>query len=81
MAIPYELMSALEVSDVPITDAAGTVCAETIIPYPPGIPLLLKGELITDEAIKLLNALMKSGARFQGGASLDRGLIKVFWTR
>ncbi len=81
LAISYELMSTMDVSDVPITDAAGTVCAETIIPYPPGIPLLLKGELITDVAIKQLNTLIKSGARFQGGASLDRGLMKVFWTR
>ncbi|WP_342433787.1 aminotransferase class I/II-fold pyridoxal phosphate-dependent enzyme [Neobacillus sp. FSL H8-0543] len=81
LAIPYELMFSLEVSDVPITDAVDTVCAETIIPYPPGVPLLLKGELITDIAVKQLNALMKSGARFQGGSSLDRELIKVFWTR
>jgi arginine/lysine/ornithine decarboxylase len=80
LEIPYDLMSELDVCEVSITDAAGTVCAETIIPYPPGIPLLLKGERITNAAIQQLNSLMKSGARFQGGSSLERGLVKVFWT-
>jgi arginine/lysine/ornithine decarboxylase len=81
LAIPFDLMDDLEASDVSISDAAGKVCAETIIPYPPGVPLLLKGEHITVAAIEQLKALMKSGARFQGGSSLDNGLIKVFSTR
>ena len=32
--------------------AAGRISAEVIIPYPPGIPLLIEGELITKEHIK-----------------------------
>ncbi|MDF2856518.1 MAG: arginine decarboxylase [Neobacillus sp.] len=81
LAIPFDLMDELVTSDVSISDTAGKVCAETIIPYPPGVPLLLKGEDITVAAIEQLKSLMKSGARFQGGSSLDKGLIKIFSTR
>jgi arginine/lysine/ornithine decarboxylase len=34
---------------VPIAEAAGRVAAEDITFYPPGIPLILPGELITKE--------------------------------
>ncbi|PAE18595.1 arginine decarboxylase [Bacillus sp. 7504-2] len=62
----------------PIKDSAGFICAETIIPYPPGIPLLLSGEKITVEDVKGLQFLLQSGARFQGGENLEEGKITVF---
>ncbi|GIN64506.1 lysine decarboxylase [Robertmurraya siralis] len=62
----------------PIEDSAGFICAETIIPYPPGIPLLLSGEKITVEDVKGLQFLLQSGARFQGGENLEEGKITVF---
>ncbi len=34
------------------SDALGRISAEVIIPYPPGIPILVEGELITDSHIK-----------------------------
>ena len=45
----------------------GKVAEETIIPYPPGVPLIMKGEMITEEAIKELERLLVLGAKFQGG--------------
>jgi arginine/lysine/ornithine decarboxylase len=80
LAIPYDKMARLEGKPVWITEAVGSVCAETIIPYPPGIPLLLMGELITEDRIQDLKRLIEVGARFQGGSFLDKGLIKVFQT-
>jgi arginine/lysine/ornithine decarboxylase len=62
---------------VPISEAAGQVCAETIIPYPPGIPLLLMGELITKQKVNQLVQLMNTGARFQGGSFLNKGQINI----
>jgi arginine/lysine/ornithine decarboxylase len=32
-------------------DAAGRVCASTISPYPPGIPLIYPGELFDDDTM------------------------------
>lgn len=62
----------------PIEDSAGSICAEAIIPYPPGIPLLLPGEKITAEDVEGLQLLLESGARFQGGENLVEGKITVF---
>lgn len=80
LAIPYKEMLDLGTKDIFITEAIGLVCAEAIIPYPPGIPLLLKGERITVDRLNQLDWLLKSGARFQGGSLLKRGLLKVFYT-
>ncbi len=78
LAISYLDMSKYKEGHVPIAEATNHVCAETVIPYPPGIPLLLIGERITNDTLQHVKRLIASGARFQGGASLDRGLIKVF---
>ncbi len=40
--------------NVPLTHAAGRVCACAVTPYPPGIPLLWPGEKITDAHIEFL---------------------------
>ncbi|MGG3468419.1 aminotransferase class V-fold PLP-dependent enzyme [Neobacillus pocheonensis] len=80
LAIPYKEMPDLAEREIPINDVIGKVCAETIIPYPPGIPLLLKGEIVTADKLNQLKALLKSGARFQGGSALKKELIRIFCT-
>ncbi|MGI8317353.1 aminotransferase class I/II-fold pyridoxal phosphate-dependent enzyme [Halobacillus mangrovi] len=57
-------------------EAVGKVSAEAIIPYPPGIPLLLKGERITDEHKNRVLSLVQRGARFQN-KNIEQG-IRVF---
>lgn len=80
LAIPYHQFSSFKKMNVPIAGAAGQVSAEAVIPYPPGIPLLLAGEWITEDKLETLSLLLKSGARFQGGSLLDKGLLTVFST-
>ncbi|CAN5546217.1 arginine decarboxylase [soil metagenome] len=46
---------------VPITAASGRVAAEAITPYPPGIPLVMPGELLSDDMLGLLTALRQAG--------------------
>lgn len=60
---------------VPLMEAAGRVSAEAIIPYPPGIPLVLEGEAITARLIDSMQRL--DGARFQGKSVSERGSIRV----
>src|SRR5215831_9237542 len=48
---------------VPATAAAGRVSAELIAPYPPGVPVLAPGELITAEAIESLREVKADGGR------------------
>ena len=39
---------------VPTTSAKGRICASPAISFPPAIPIVVSGELITDEIIKML---------------------------
>jgi len=46
---------------IKINSAIGRVMAENIIPYPPGIPLIVKGEIFQAEHLQYLKALKKTG--------------------
>lgn len=78
LAVPYKVMDKLRVTDILLEKAEGEIAAETIIPYPPGIPLLLRGEKITSEKIESLKRLQEDGAKFQGGSVLKQNRIQVF---
>lgn len=45
----------------PLSDAGGKICAQYLYFYPPGIPFLAPGELITREHIRLLTATGQAG--------------------
>ena len=44
-------------------DAVGRIAAETAAPYPPGIPALAPGELISSEILAALRAEAAAGSR------------------
>ncbi|REB11457.1 aminotransferase class I/II-fold pyridoxal phosphate-dependent enzyme [Sporosarcina sp. BI001-red] len=46
--------------------ASGYQAAAAIIPYPPGIPLVLSGEQLNLQQIQEVCEMMESGAKFQG---------------
>ncbi len=48
---------------VPASRAAGRISAELIAPYPPGVPVLAPGELISAEAIASLREVKADGGR------------------
>jgi len=43
----------------------GRVCADQIVPYPPGIPVLVPGQVITREILKYLVGLLRSQKRVE----------------
>jgi arginine/lysine/ornithine decarboxylase len=47
---------------VPLAEAIGRVCAESIMFYPPGIPLLMPGEVVTGEILHVCQSLLAGGA-------------------
>jgi arginine/lysine/ornithine decarboxylase len=63
---------------VELKEAIGKIAGEMITPYPPGIPLLFPGEIISREDIKQINELIHNGAKFQGGEALKEGMIAIF---
>lgn len=58
-------------------EALGKVAAESVIPYPPGIPLLLAGERVKESAIESLHVLTNMQASFQGAICTKKKQILV----
>lgn len=54
---------------VPFRYAENRIAAKMIIPYPPGIPTILPGEVITEEKIRLIKKYIEMHAKFQGETS------------
>ena len=54
---PREVYTRYQKKKMPLTESEGQICAETIAPYPPGIPVLLPGERITAEVIEYLEMI------------------------
>ncbi len=51
---------------VPLREAAGKISAEGIMVYPPGVYQILPGEVITDEAVRVIEELIEKGADVPG---------------
>jgi lysine decarboxylase len=62
---------------VKFKESKGRVCAETISPYPPGIPVIAPGEEITSELIRYLRLEIKAGVRIQGADDDELRVIRV----
>ncbi|WP_150275662.1 aminotransferase class I/II-fold pyridoxal phosphate-dependent enzyme [Paenibacillus tepidiphilus] len=56
---------AQETESVALEYSVGRAAAEMVIPYPPGIPLVYPGELITEATLTRLTGLRDGGAKFQ----------------
>lgn len=51
---------------LPIDKTAGRVCSEFVMCYPPGIPILAPGELITEEILTYIRYAKKKGCQMTG---------------
>lgn len=59
---------------VPLSQAARRVSADIITIYPPGIPILVPGEVVSQTAVEYLRFLGERGARIDGVMDLVGGL-------
>jgi arginine/lysine/ornithine decarboxylase len=48
--------------------AAGRVSAELLCPYPPGVPAVVPGEVLTAEIVQQLQAVQQMGGKVTGAA-------------
>lgn len=62
---------------LPLDQTYSRISAETICPYPPGIPVLMLGEVITKEAVEYLQEVKKSGGFLTGCTDTSLKTIKV----
>ncbi|MBA3926963.1 aminotransferase class I/II-fold pyridoxal phosphate-dependent enzyme [Listeria sp. W9-0585] len=59
-----------------LENTIGKTAAEMVIPYPPGIPVILAGEIITATHIEILLSVQKH--HYQGGEKLHQNQMKIF---
>lgn len=52
--------------DIPLKEAAGKVSLKMLTPYPPGIPLICPGEIITGEMVDYIHMLINAGGNITG---------------
>ena len=55
-----------EKKSVPIRETEGMICSEFVMCYPPGIPILAPGEMITREIIDYIIYAKEKGCSMQG---------------
>lgn len=66
-----------EKESILLEDSVGQVSAEFLMAYPPGIPVLCPGEVITEEIVRYVDDLKKTGLYVQGTEDPKVEYIKV----
>lgn len=72
--IPYYRYQSGTLIKKGLKQAVGDRAGEAIMPYPPGIPILVEGERITSQHLKTIEIWKKAGAAIQGIVE-DRGVL------
>jgi len=74
--IPREAFNSTKVS-ISINESIGMISGEFLMAYPPGIPILCPGEIITKEIVDYLRRLKSAGLYVQGTEDPEVESIKV----
>ncbi len=62
---------------LPLDESAGHVCSEFVMCYPPGIPILAPGELITPEIIEYIKYAKEKGCSMTGTEDINIERLNV----
>ncbi|CAM5339989.1 Lysine decarboxylase OS=Streptomyces violarus OX=67380 GN=FHS41_000024 PE=3 SV=1 [Streptomyces violarus] len=65
------------VEHVPAERAAGRISAEMISPYPPGVPVVAPGEVVTDEVLDYLRSGVEHGVLIPDAADSSVRTLRV----
>lgn len=66
VAVPPRKAFYSEKVSLPLKESEGKICTEFVMCYPPGIPILAPGELITKEIIAYVEYAKEKGCNLQG---------------
>jgi arginine decarboxylase len=66
-----------ETEQVPVEQTAGRVCGEMLSPYPPSVPVLVPGELISQKALDHLTTGVRAGLFIADTADPEMNSIRV----
>lgn len=78
LPLSYYQLNGYSKEAVSFQGAIGLMSGDAVIPYPPGIPLLMEGEKITEGHIEEMKQLIRSGARFQGSQMINEEKLAVY---
>lgn len=73
---PRDAFNSLTIA-VPLDDSIGLISAEFLMAYPPGIPILCPGEIITQEIVDYVKALKLANLYVQGTQDPEVNFIKI----
>lgn len=62
---------------LPVREAEGKICTEFVMCYPPGIPILAPGELVTREIIEYILYAKAKGCNIQGTEDFEVNRLNV----
>jgi lysine decarboxylase len=62
---------------LPLTACVGELSAELVVPYPPGIPILAPGELVTAATVAYLQEAVACGVHVHGTADEELTTLRV----
>lgn len=66
-----------ETEVVPFTESAGRIIAEFVMVYPPGIPIFIPGEIITEENLNYIQMNIEAGLPVQGPEDYELKSLRV----
>jgi arginine decarboxylase len=66
-----------ETERIRLDDAVGRIFAEMVMVYPPGIPILLPGEIVTEDNIQYIREYQEAGLPVQGPDDPEIEYVKV----
>ncbi|MBV5121389.1 aminotransferase class I/II-fold pyridoxal phosphate-dependent enzyme [Bacillus halotolerans] len=78
MPYPKKVLNTLQKEYVGFDKAAGRLNAEDVIPYPPGIPMIMAGERITRESVQKLSRLISMKTHVQGNMKINEKQLLVY---
>ncbi|PAD33605.1 aminotransferase class I/II-fold pyridoxal phosphate-dependent enzyme [Terribacillus saccharophilus] len=74
LAVSYAEMEEQQPVFINWDEAVGCIAAESIIPYPPGIPVLAKGEIVTKQHVEMIQLWKNSSISFQN-EHIEEGML------
>lgn len=76
MCAPQDAFYGEKIS-VPLDESVGKVCSEFVMCYPPGIPILAPGELITPEILEYIHYAKDKGCSMTGPEDMEIKRLNV----
>ena len=74
---PRDAFSVFHAETVPLNQAVGRILIDSIIPYPPGVPLLVYGEIFEQRHLHYIHELIEAGSDFIGARDSTLTTIRV----